>query len=111
MISTILHEAAVTTDGPIANLLFDYPGADIILRSQDFCHFRVPKSSIINSSPILAKEILKHLDSSESYESYSGPTNSEVSLTSSPQPQSYLQPMEKLWSSYPLPKGIKWKPH
>ena len=85
MISTILHEAAVTTDGPIANLLFDYPGADIILRSQDFCHFRVPKSSIINSSPILAKEILKHLDSSESY---SGPTNAEVSLTTIPLPES-----------------------
>jgi hypothetical protein len=78
--STILP-AAVTTDEPIANLLFDYPGADIILRSQDSYHFRVPKSSIINSSPILGEQIRKHLDSS-------GPTNAEVSLTVIPLPES-----------------------
>ncbi len=52
--STIPHpEANSTTDQSIANLLFDYPGADIILRSQDSCHFRVPKTPIINSSPVL----------------------------------------------------------
>ena len=61
--STIPHEAATTTDEPLENLLFDYPDADIILRSQDCYHFRVPKTSIINSSPILAELIRKTLDS------------------------------------------------
>lgn len=41
--STVLPEAASTTDEPLVNLLFDYPGADVILRSQDAHHFRVPK--------------------------------------------------------------------
>src|SRR6266705_5429689 len=72
--STVPPEAAVTTDEPIANLLFDYPDADIILRSRDSYHFRVPKTSIINSSPILGEQIRKHLVSS-------GATNAKVSLT------------------------------
>ena len=82
--STVPPEAAVTrltTDEPIANLLFDHPGADIILRSQDSYHFRVPKSFIINSSPILGEEIRKHLYSS-------GATNAEVSLSAVPLPES-----------------------
>jgi hypothetical protein len=57
------HEAASTTDGPLANVLFDYPGADIILRSQDSYHFRVPKIYIINSSPTLSELIQRTLDS------------------------------------------------
>jgi hypothetical protein len=62
--STIPHfEASSITDQPIANLLFDYPGADIILRSQDSYHFRVPKTSIINSSPVLGDLIQRSLDS------------------------------------------------
>ena len=44
---------ATPTDQPLANIFFDYPGADIILRSQDSHHFRVPKTYIVNSSPIL----------------------------------------------------------
>jgi hypothetical protein len=82
--STVPLEAAVmgrTIDEPIANLLFDYPGADIILRSQDSYHFRVPKASVINSSPILGEQIRKHLDSS-------GATNAEVSFTAIPLPES-----------------------
>jgi hypothetical protein len=82
--STVPPEAAVTrltTDSPIANLLFDYPGADIILRSQDSYHFRVPKTYIINSSPLLGEEIRRHLDSS-------GATNVEVSYTTIPLPES-----------------------
>ena len=51
---TIPHpEASSITDQHIANLLFDHPGADIIFRSQDSYHFRVPKAPIINSSPVL----------------------------------------------------------
>jgi hypothetical protein len=62
--STILHpEASSITDQPIANLLFDYPGADFILRSQDSFHFRVPKTPIINSSPVLGDLIRRTLDS------------------------------------------------
>jgi hypothetical protein len=79
--STVSSEAAVTKDEPIANLLFDYPGADIILRSQDSYHFRVPKTFIINSSPILGEQIRKHLNSS-------GATNTEVSITAIPLPES-----------------------
>ena len=60
--STTPHESVAATDDPLENLLFDYPDADIILRSQDCYHFRVPKTSIINSSPILAELIRKTFD-------------------------------------------------
>lgn len=52
-----------TTDEPLANVLFDYSGADIILRSQDAHHFRVPKIYIENSSSVLSELIRKALDS------------------------------------------------
>jgi BTB/POZ domain len=61
--STVPHEAASTTDAPLANLLFDHPGADIILRSHDSYHFRVPKLYIVNSSPILGEVIQTALNS------------------------------------------------
>jgi hypothetical protein len=54
---------APTVDGPLTNILFDYPGADVILRSQDSYHFRVPKIYIENSSPVFAELIRKVLDS------------------------------------------------
>ncbi|KAH9989315.1 hypothetical protein BJV77DRAFT_687099 [Russula vinacea] len=49
---TIPHEAAPTNER-LANLLFDHPGADIILRSQDSYHFRVPKITSITSGGAL----------------------------------------------------------
>jgi hypothetical protein len=58
------HEAASTTDEPPVNLLFDYPGADIILCSQDTYHFRVPKTFVVNNSAILRELIRRTLDSS-----------------------------------------------
>jgi hypothetical protein len=61
--STVPHEAASPTDEPLVNLLFDYPGADIILRSQDTSLFRVPKIYIANSSPILGDLVQRPLDS------------------------------------------------
>jgi hypothetical protein len=63
--STTLHKAASPTDKPLTNLLrvFDHPGADIVLRSQDAYHFRVPKIYTVNSSPILGKLIRRTLDS------------------------------------------------
>jgi hypothetical protein len=62
MSTTVHHEAASTSDESLANLLFDYPGADIILRSQDSHHFRVPKIYIVNSSPVLGELIQSALD-------------------------------------------------
>ena len=50
MSTTLPHESA-STDEPLANLLLDYPGADIIVRSQDRYHFRVPKVFIGVDSP------------------------------------------------------------
>ena len=60
---TALHEVASPTDELLANLLFDHPDADVILRSQDAYHFRVPKFHIINISPILGELIRRTLDS------------------------------------------------
>jgi len=48
-------------DQPLANLLFEYPGADIILRSQDSHEFRIPKSYIINHSAVLDEIIRRPL--------------------------------------------------
>lgn len=52
----------LTSDQPLKNILFEYHGADLILRSHDSHHFRVPKSYIINSSPVLDELIQKALD-------------------------------------------------
>jgi hypothetical protein len=40
------------------NLLFDYPEADVILRSRDSYDFRVLKIYIVHSSPILEEKVL-----------------------------------------------------
>jgi hypothetical protein len=61
--STAPPEAAATSNEPIMKLLFDYPGADIILRSQDSHHLRVPKALIINYSPVLGELKRKTFDS------------------------------------------------
>jgi hypothetical protein len=62
---TVPLEAPVSTmisaDEPPANLVFNYPGADLILRSCDSRAFRVPKLYIINSSPELRNLILNAL--------------------------------------------------
>jgi BTB/POZ domain len=52
----------VTSNEPLPNLLFEYRGADIILRSHDVHHFRVPKVYIVNCSPVLEESIQKTLD-------------------------------------------------
>lgn len=61
--STLPHVAASTAVKPLENVLFDYHGADIILRSQDCYHFRVPKTPIVNNSLILGGVIQRTLDS------------------------------------------------
>jgi hypothetical protein len=65
-------EVTFTTGEPLANIP-DYPGADIILHSQDSHHLRVPKVFIIHNSPVLAELVRKILDSS-------GDANAEASL-------------------------------
>ena len=57
--------AAVAPDTPpsgplvsLENLLFDFPGADIILRSCDSYEFRVLKVYIFHSSPVLEEKVL-----------------------------------------------------
>lgn len=61
--STVSNEAA-STDEPLPNLLFDYRDADIILRSQDCYHLRVPRIFIIHNSTVLDELIQRTLDSS-----------------------------------------------
>jgi len=55
------------------NIRFDYPGADIILRSQDSHHFQVPKTFMTNNSPVLGELIQRILGAP-------GDTNTGVSL-------------------------------
>jgi hypothetical protein len=40
------------------NLLFDYPGADVVLRSCDSYEFRVLKIYLLHSSPVLGEQVL-----------------------------------------------------
>jgi len=63
--STVPSEATSTTDEPLSNIL-DYPGADIILRSQDSHHLRVPKIFIIHNSPVLDELVRQTLESLDS---------------------------------------------
>jgi hypothetical protein len=53
-----------SSDEQSENILFDYPGADIILRSCDSHIFLVPKLYIVNSSPKLGKLVQDTLNSS-----------------------------------------------
>ena len=43
----------LTSSEPLPNILFEYPGADIVLHSHDDHHLRVPKSYLVNCSPVL----------------------------------------------------------
>jgi hypothetical protein len=61
--STLPHVAASTTVKPLEIVLFDYHAADIVLRSRDCYHFRVPTTTIIDNSLILGRVIQKTLDS------------------------------------------------
>jgi hypothetical protein len=61
MVSFDPHKATSTTDETRTNLLLDYAGADSILLSQDFYHFRVSMIYILNSSPILGELVQRAL--------------------------------------------------
>jgi hypothetical protein len=71
--STVTPEASSTTDHHLVISLFDHPGADIVLRSQDSRHIQVPKIYIVNCSPVLGELIRKASDSPSN-------TNAGVSL-------------------------------
>ena len=60
--STAPSEQTSTTDEALAYIP-DYPGADIVLRSQDSHHFRVPKIFVIHNSPVLNELVRRTLDS------------------------------------------------
>ena len=55
----------LTSNEPLPNLLFEYRGADLILRSHNSHHFRVAKVYILNSSLVLEQLIQKALDPSD----------------------------------------------
>lgn len=59
---TIPPVATSTKDEPNPTLLFEHPGADLILRSRDFHDFRVPKIYIVSSSVVLDELMQKYLD-------------------------------------------------
>ena len=81
--STVPPETASPTDKPLTNFLFDYPGADIVLRSRDARHFRVPKTPVVNGSPVLGVLIQRNSDSFDS-----DSTIAEPSLPVVPLPES-----------------------
>ncbi|KAH8985605.1 hypothetical protein EDB86DRAFT_3083408 [Lactarius hatsudake] len=82
--------AAVIQDSPSppagfvesSKILFDYPDADVVLRSHDFQMFRVPKIYITNSSNVLGELIQAAPDTSDATDSASVQTRlPEVQLS------------------------------
>ena len=59
---TVPLVVASTKNEPLPTLLFEHPGADLILRSLDFHDFRVPKIYIVGCSVVLDALIQKYLD-------------------------------------------------
>jgi hypothetical protein len=59
--ATVLRETSGSPSGSVVsseNLLFDYPEADVVLRSSDSFEFRVLRLYIVHSSPILGEKTL-----------------------------------------------------
>jgi hypothetical protein len=102
------HEAASATNEHLAILLLDHPGADIIICSQDSYHFRVPKISIVNTSPILGELIRRTLDSPDDH--LNRTLNPEVSLPVVQLPESGDILHCLLTFHFPLPQLIPWTP-
>ena len=78
--STVIPNTS--SSGPVVsleNLLFDYPEADIILRSGDSYEFRVLKIYIVHSSPVLSD-----LVAAASYPQSGATTSADTALTSPP---------------------------
>ena len=62
MSTVTVPRKAASTNERLANVLFDHTEADIILRSQDSYHFRVPKIYIVSCSSILDEIIRRALN-------------------------------------------------
>ena len=80
--STVATEAAtsalvISPKISSENLLFEYPDADLVLRSRDSHEFRVLKLYIVHISPILRDKLLL------SHNPQSGPSASAISIESS----------------------------
>jgi hypothetical protein len=56
--STVTPTSPTVPVVSLDNLLFDYPGADVILRARDSYEFRVLKTYIFHSSPVLGERVL-----------------------------------------------------
>ncbi|KAI0289287.1 hypothetical protein BC826DRAFT_631160 [Russula brevipes] len=56
--STVGSKSSLGSVASLENVLFDYPEADIILRSCDSYEFRVLNLYIVHSSPILGEKVL-----------------------------------------------------
>ncbi|KAH9018766.1 hypothetical protein EDB83DRAFT_2679630 [Lactarius deliciosus] len=59
---------------PSVEVLFDYPGADVVLRSRDSRMFRVLKLYLVNSSSVLGELIQAQSDTSDTADSESTQT-------------------------------------
>ena len=59
-------EASSSTDSCLVISLSDHSGADIVLRSQDSHHIKVPKIYLVNGSPVLGELVQKALESPSS---------------------------------------------
>ncbi|KAH9955507.1 hypothetical protein BGW80DRAFT_354655 [Lactifluus volemus] len=66
------------------NLLFDYPEADVILRSCDSFEFRVLKLYVVDSSPILGEKVLVSPDPPSNTTAITSRSESEVDASRLP---------------------------
>jgi hypothetical protein len=84
---TIAPKTSGSPLGPLIfpeNFGFDYPEADIILRSCNSLEFRVLKLYILHSSPILCKEVLTSTNSHSSAAAITAGSKSDVDASSLP---------------------------
>jgi hypothetical protein len=80
----IVTETKTPPSGPVIsleNLLFDFPEADVILRSCDSYEFRVLKLYIVHSSPILGEKVLLSPSPQPDPSPSANPTESNVEGT------------------------------
>ncbi|KAI0248055.1 hypothetical protein BJV78DRAFT_1285095 [Lactifluus subvellereus] len=85
--STIAPRTSGSPLGPLIfpeNFGFDYPEADVVLRSCDSLEFRVLKLYILHSSPILCERVLTSLNSQASATGITADSKSDADASSLP---------------------------
>ncbi|KAI0248057.1 hypothetical protein BJV78DRAFT_1156806 [Lactifluus subvellereus] len=85
--STVAPEPSGSPSGSVMspeNLLFDYPEADVILRSCDSFDFRILRLYIVHSSPILGEKVLISPNSPSSGPENTANSESDVNAPSLP---------------------------